>query len=1011
MNDAFTVEALWAWYGKEAGSLAEYDVLHCTGGAPRRAMFSKYIITASLGNPPSAAAAQDRLPWISVVGLPFTDQLWTGISVMETSTLRDGANRAVVPTRYLLMDSAELVRRRVEYTTLWDAVAPVRLPPEHDESILLEVSPPAVGGLTEGLETIADHAPGSTGAAGAAGTGQRRAAAVEWAVSVAALLLCGSPVVITGGGALGARARLAVFDAVVGLLPYGVRSGLRVGSCIDGGDRPPTQLAFGPRHTPSARCVRLGTPPQVPAGPPEDYRRRLSRLIEVVGFDAVTAGLRELDAPVAPADHGPLLDALGRLDPFRAAVNAVEAGQQSVQLVAEGLNSLADGEDTESDGFLRLVECGIAYAVDPGGRELHEALRRHWTHERSGPRVSALMAEALLNVVLSGAEHAMDSTSCRTRLDALWRLVEQCRKEAEVLRLLPGRTADGRRLRYAAECLCLLGPDRVAGGRADAVHALRESRRLTLEVLARESADPVRLVAWLTPLAPAAPEAPAWLRAWAVLSVREARRASQAEPRPTAEDAVHVLTATVGAGQPDWTAEAVRGLWPQLYTVATGPGDGPGDGGRPGEDGATARFPLLPRTRNRGGTRKPSPAGPPGTPDVPEIPEIPGRSPVPSDPAVSVDRAAPAAPAAPFGPPDARTLRTLLTADPDVWQHCRAAADVLSCLVGVPPVGPPWREAACLAYARSLHQILQDGNLAPFLGLLVGELAGPVLAEPWGKEGEPVVLTALLRVPHQEVAADLSRRLAARDEERRRRQAARERERAVQAQRLSEREAAHTAHLRATRRAQENQAVRQAAPERHGGTGLPTATGTAGAGPRSAPTATGPRADHGRTPVVGAARPGEEPDPLERLEHAARLPCSSRDLAAMWAPFTLDLESAAGRQALVVAGRWWEKAQDGERAALFGHLQRALLAERQCSVDVTADILHEIRRLIVAGRASGHSGGGWQAGPVLREAKRELRARRARVRELRWIRLRAHVNLAPGTPRKPGKWNRGSTDR
>ncbi|MCO6716799.1 hypothetical protein, partial [Streptomyces sp. CHB19.2] len=103
------------------------------------------------------AAAQDRLPWISVVGLPFTDQLWTGISVMETSTLRDGANRAVVPTRYLLMDSAELVRRRVEYTTLWDAVAPVRLPPEHDESILLEVSPPAVEGLTEGLETIADH--------------------------------------------------------------------------------------------------------------------------------------------------------------------------------------------------------------------------------------------------------------------------------------------------------------------------------------------------------------------------------------------------------------------------------------------------------------------------------------------------------------------------------------------------------------------------------------------------------------------------------------------------------------------------------------------------------------------------------------------------------------------------------------------------------------------------------------------------------------------------------------
>ncbi|CAM5364129.1 hypothetical protein SHIRM173S_06404 [Streptomyces hirsutus] len=66
MNDAFTVEALWAWYGKKAGSLAEYDVMRCTGGAPRRAMFSEYVIAASLGNPPAAAAVQDRLPWISV---------------------------------------------------------------------------------------------------------------------------------------------------------------------------------------------------------------------------------------------------------------------------------------------------------------------------------------------------------------------------------------------------------------------------------------------------------------------------------------------------------------------------------------------------------------------------------------------------------------------------------------------------------------------------------------------------------------------------------------------------------------------------------------------------------------------------------------------------------------------------------------------------------------------------------------------------------------------------------
>ncbi|MGJ3558711.1 hypothetical protein ACR6C2_06145 [Streptomyces sp. INA 01156] len=255
-------------------------------------------------------------------------------------------------------------------------------------------------------------------------------------------------------------------------------------------------------------------------------------------------------------------------------MHAVEAGEQSVQLVTRGLDSLTDGEDTESEGFLRLVRCGIDYAVEPGGREAYDALSRHWVHEKTGPRVSALMAEALLNVVLGGVSAAADSTSCRARLDELWRLVELCRKEAEVLRLLPGsgEPADAQRLRYAADCLCLLGPGRVADGRADAVHVLRDTRRLTRAVLVRESADPTRLAGWLTLLEPTAHEAPAWLRAWAVLAVGERKKAALVEPRPTAEDALHVLTATVRSRQPDWTAEAVRWLWPQLCSTAVGRG-------------------------------------------------------------------------------------------------------------------------------------------------------------------------------------------------------------------------------------------------------------------------------------------------------------------------------------------------------------------------------------------------------------------------------------------------------
>ncbi|MFD5493571.1 hypothetical protein ACTWJ9_29920 [Streptomyces sp. GDS52] len=966
MNDTFTVRALWAWYSKQAGSPDEYDVLRCTGGARRRATFFDHITAAGLGGPPSAAATRDRLPWVSVTGLPCTDRQWTGISVMEPSPLRDGVNRDVTSTRYVLLDSTELVRRRVEYVTLWDAVASLRLPPEHEETIPLEVPAPAGDGLPEGLETIAGHVPGTVG-----DSDRRRAAAVHWAVAVAALLLQGGPVVITGGGALDARARLAVFDAIAGLLPYGVRGGLAVGSCVDGGDEPPTHLAFGPAHTPSARCVELGTLPQVPAGAPEEYRRQLLRLIEVLGLDAVTAGLRTFDAAVAPAGPGAVLGVLDRLDPFRAAVHAVEAGEQSVQLVTRGLNSLTDGEDTESEGFLRLVRCGIDYAVEPGGREVYDALSRHWAHGKTGPRVSALMAEALLDVVLGGVSAAADSTSCRARLDELWRLVELCRKEAEVLRLLPGsgEPADAQRLRYAADCLCLLGPGRVADGRADAVHVLRDTRRLTRAVLVRESADPTRLAGWLTLLEPTAHEAPAWLRAWAVLAVGERKKAALVEPCPTAEDALHVLTATVRSRQPDWTAEAVRWLWPQLCSTAVGRGES----GRTGDDGATSGLSL----QGRSGSRRP-----------------PARTPEHlDDPAHPAD---PAGPAHPAGGPDARgALRTLLATDTDVWRHCRARADVLNCLLGAPAAGPPWRESACRAYAQSLHRVLWDEGLAPFLALLVEALATPALGGPWGKEGESTVLTALLRVPDEAAAEKLRRRVDARNDAWRRRQDALEAERSVRARRLADQEAAQNTRLRAAR-------------ERHTGTGTgpDCATGTGAGG------AAVPREGRGRPPVIGTGdRTGDGPDPLDVLAVAVQQLRSPRDIAVMWAPFTFDLDSGTGRRALELTGRWWGRAPEKERDALFGHLERTLLTAHRCSVDVTADILHEIRSLIMACHASGHSSGGWLAGPVFREAKRELRDRRSRVRELRRIRLMSVFHLVPGTPRKHKERNRGSSDR
>ncbi|MGW1531848.1 hypothetical protein [Streptomyces aureus] len=949
MNDVFAPRAWWAWYSKRPGSLGEYDVLHCAGGAQRRNVFAQYVAAAGLGNPPPANALHDRLPWVSVSGLRFPEGEWTGISVMESSELRDGANRDVTPTRYFLLNTPELVPHRVEYVALWDAVADVPLPQDHEERIPLAIAGQPGHGLLTGLDTVADHVPGL---ASDMEEELRRTAAALWAAAVAALLLGGRKVVITGAGTLEPRTRLAVLDAVAGFLPYGVRSGLAVGSCVDGGDQPPTHLAFGPGHTPEATTVRLGTLPQVPDGRPEQYRRRLTHLIKDQGFLAVAHTLLSYDAPVSLSDHEAVLSCLDRLDPFQVAVNAVEAGHESVHVVAEGLNSLTGNADPDSAAVQRLVQRGIDYVVEDTAREMDDVMRRLWVDEDNGPLVSIAVAENLLSVALSVAASGTDSSSCRTRLSRLWQMVEDCGKEADVLRLLADDEGAGaeQQLPYVVDCLRTLGPAKVIGDSPAVAQALWEAPLLTQGVLARECSDPVRLRQWLEAVAANSPVAPAWLRAWSVLVHGTGECSAYREPFPAPLEALYVLSATVGAGQPDLTAETVRGLWGALRTLALGSRHRAAGNGR---DGFTLPF------MNRGGTRNAS------SPDEAE------------------ERGA-------------ELLAELL--GEDAWADCRAWSDVLRCLVGMPVVGPQWRREACISYAKSLGFLLKDKWLRSSMDLLLEELVRPVLTEPWGKDGEALVLAALERAPDPKAVAELHRRVAERDR--------------AWHERLEAEKAAAARATAARRREEQPAAVRSqrpfVAPPRPGTAprqgGARPAGGTSGRGPGGAPA---PNSLDGR-------RHGEaEQDantPLERLGIAVRQSLPAHEIATMWAPFALQPESSDGRQALELAGRWWEKALNENREALFEHLERVLLTTYRCTARETAEVLHDIRRLIVAGRASGHGGGGWRAKTILKQSRRDLRRQRSRVRELRWVRVLSAFNLSSGRPRRHKKqWKKGSS--
>ncbi|CAM5364035.1 hypothetical protein SHIRM173S_06402 [Streptomyces hirsutus] len=356
------------------------------------------------------------------------------------------------------------------------------------------------------------------------------------------------------------------------------------------------------------------------------------------------------------------------------------------------------------------------------------------------------MAEALLNAGPSGARHAMDSTSCRVRLDALWRLVEQCRgKEAEVLRLLPGseQPADGL---LGGRVPAPAGPGQGGrwlgrrGARAPghaAAHPGGARAGVGRPRTARGLADPARagrrpgprLAARLGGAVGARGEAGVPGRA---ASHRRGRRSCAHRHRPRAP-------ARLGGGG---RRMAVAAAVCRRHRA----------GGRrtPGRGRSHLQASLPEPEPEPGRGAETLLAGTADAPDMPEIPKTPGRPPGSPNSAAPADRADPVALVAPFGPPDARTVRDLLAADPEAWRHCRASADVLSCLVGLlSRRAPVARGGVPRLRTEPAPGLSGTGAWHPSWSCSWTSLPGRCSTNPWAQEGESIVLEALLQVPHE----------------------------------------------------------------------------------------------------------------------------------------------------------------------------------------------------------------------------------------------------------------------
>ncbi|WP_267242135.1 hypothetical protein [Streptomyces sp. PR69] len=565
MDGMREVEALWAWYGKEPGSRREYSVLHCSGGPDKARVFESYIKSSAPGNPPAGShPGGDRLPWITVNGRTGQGERWIGISCLEHSKSIDGGGRVISPTRYFMMQYEETAPCGVTFLALWNAVETLLLPPEG--SPLRVPVRLAADDRASALVGLAQIAGALARPAAEAEAGQRQTAAAHWAAAVAACVLAGDRVVITGADGLGLRERLSVLDAVAGFLPYGLRSDLAAGSCVEGMRPPRTDLAFGPDRTPDARRIPLGRLPADPAAGGE-FRERLRRLIDGSGYQDVLAVLSEKRDPLRLTDRPQILRSLAPLDPLRRAVSAVA--------LSHGQSAL----DTP----------------DEQAAATRETLRMQWQDPRTSQDVTAHVVEKLLAPGVDSAAPHGEPGAASSRRQLLWQFAVQCEKGEEVLRTLFAHSTREPVLEHTAqvvECLRLLGPEPLY----HSVHTpavLREAPWITLALLYAEAADVQRLHFWLTVAQPWDLLAEPWLRAWQPLIVPEAEIAGLGvlSDAPAPDDAVVVLAAAARAGAGEPLRAVVRFLWKALLRAARE--DGGQDGGPVAQEQRGRRIALL----------------------------------------------------------------------------------------------------------------------------------------------------------------------------------------------------------------------------------------------------------------------------------------------------------------------------------------------------------------------------------------------------------------------------------
>jgi len=403
----------WATIGKRAAQRDDYTVLaDDTGGdSARRHQYTKAIADLVRSNPSSAEAGQPgSLPWAFIAPVDTDAGRRTALVVVEwpQADIRDATGRRASQTRYFDVDFAELARRDTSYLNLYDACA--AMTPENGTEVYFAAEPADPAEL----------------AAAIAEFGSRRLA------GIAGLMLDGDVVVMPDPALTDLPTRLRFLDAVLALLPYGIRDSVAVATWTPNDAPHGFRLAFSTRQLAGQHVVGRGLEPVLHPGAGRHYFERLVRYLDHGGEHATERLVTRLWADRREYSvHRPeeVLGALADLDQVYAVYQDLERGAASVDHVVRLLRTpgieLVAHEPAVVD---RLVQEVIDKAP---GTDL-DVLSLHW----GTPGLASMVVEATL-------------TAPESRALGLWNVARTAGAEATFLIALVQGARDGETDRLA----------------------------------------------------------------------------------------------------------------------------------------------------------------------------------------------------------------------------------------------------------------------------------------------------------------------------------------------------------------------------------------------------------------------------------------------------------------------------------------------------------------------------------------------------------------------------------